>query len=186
MLPLNRSAGRDPFVVFFDTSVDSSGRESYEAPILPNQKYAVPVMFSLLDGHLEDIYGPPFVTAAAFADGTTAGDESLLARLKVRKGNMLQAVELARDILASAGSRNVPKNQLVEQYQIAREFLRPLVSPSRRTNRQGALSIDRGKAHELTGADARICFSADCFRRARNGDVESGAYGIVGFEASIR
>jgi hypothetical protein len=116
--PAYNSSALAPFVFYFDAAVDADGFETYEQPILPNQKFAVPVMFSILTGHPIDLYGPPIVSAAVFADGNTTGDETLLSRLKARKGYMLQTVDLAREILAGAGSRNVPRNQLVEQFRL--------------------------------------------------------------------
>jgi hypothetical protein len=72
---------------------------------------------------LEDLYRPPIVTAAVFADGTTAGDPALLARLMQRRGNMLQAVELALGMLSDAGKHNLPRGQLIGQFQMLAESL---------------------------------------------------------------
>jgi hypothetical protein len=63
-----------------------------------------------------DLFEPPVIHAAVFADGTTVGDAALLARLLSRRVNMLQAVELAREVLTDAGKRNVPRGQLVKQF----------------------------------------------------------------------
>src|SRR5205814_7480746 len=58
----------------------------------------------------------PPITAGVFADGTTTGDAALLARLLLRRCNMLQAVELARAVLSEAGKHNMPRGQLIEQF----------------------------------------------------------------------
>jgi hypothetical protein len=108
---------RASFVYFADAAVDADrGEIAYPLPIAPNQEYAIPVPSGFRSGHAIDLFEPPVDTAAVFEDGSTSGDTSLLARLMARRGNQLQAVELARDILTEAGKRNVPRTQLVEQF----------------------------------------------------------------------
>jgi hypothetical protein len=102
-----------PFVFFVDAAVDPG-----PMPLLPNQKYSVPIPSRYRRGQApEALYGPPIVTAGVLADGTTTGDAALLSRLVLRRCNMLQAVELARDMLSEAGKHNVPRPQLVGQFQ---------------------------------------------------------------------
>src|SRR5262249_33277531 len=84
----------------------------------PNGTYNLPVRSRIRPGHPpEALFELPIVSTAIYADGTTAGDEALLHRLLVRRGNMLQAVELAQKILADAGQRNLPRAQLTGQFQ---------------------------------------------------------------------
>ena len=56
------------------------------------------------------------VTAGILANGTTTGDAALLTRLIVRRGHQLAAVEMAMEMLSDAGRRNVPRDQLIEQF----------------------------------------------------------------------
>ena len=56
------------------------------------------------------------IVAGILADGTTTGDAALLTRLIVRRGNQLAAVEMAMEMLSDAGRRNVPRDQLIEQF----------------------------------------------------------------------
>ena len=69
-----------------------------------------------------DLFEPP-VISAIFADGSTTGDTALLSRLVSRRGSMLQAVELAHEILADAGRHNVPRDQLVKQFRMMADSL---------------------------------------------------------------
>jgi hypothetical protein len=58
----------------------------------------------------------PIVAAGIFADGATTGDAAPLARLVLRRSNMLLAVETTLETLLDAGTRNVPRDQLIEQF----------------------------------------------------------------------
>ncbi|SPF48376.1 exported hypothetical protein [Candidatus Sulfopaludibacter sp. SbA4] len=116
------SPNSSPLLVYVDTAVDTDRLVSHglntAMPLLPNQVYSVPVPTRFRgSAREEDLYEPPIVTAGVFADGTTTGDPALLARLIVRRSNMVQAVELARDMLSDAGSHNVPRGQLIGEFQ---------------------------------------------------------------------
>jgi len=100
-----------PFVLYVDTIVDQTAM-----PLLPDQEYPFPVPATFQRGRPEGLFGPPIVTAGFFADGTSTGDPSLLARLILRRCNMLQAVELAREMLSDAGRHNIPRDQLIGQF----------------------------------------------------------------------
>lgn len=116
-------AGRDvrPFLVFIDSLVETDGPgrppQRGAVPFPPDQSYFVPVPISFRQGRMVDLYAPPILTAAIFADGATSGDAALLRQLLSRRSSMLQAVELARDLLSEAGNRNLPRSHLVKQFQ---------------------------------------------------------------------
>lgn len=130
-----------PFIVYLNTAIDTdraavSYRLSAGLPLAPRQEFAVPVTSAFRDGRLVDLFRPPIDTAAVFADGTTAGDPALLARLLSRRGNMLQAVELASDILKNAGRSNVPRGQLIEQFsQLADSLNHWYLAPEKQVGR---------------------------------------------------
>jgi hypothetical protein len=106
-------AHQAPFVAFADAAVDPA-----PMPLLTNQKYGVAVPSRYRQGQApQALYVAPIVSAAVFADGTTTGDASLLARLILRRCNMLQAVELAQDMLSAAGRHNMPRAQLTAEFQ---------------------------------------------------------------------
>jgi hypothetical protein len=115
MAPIDQGAESPaPFVFFLDATVDREGL----MPLTPKGTYGVAVPARIRLGQMpESLYGTPVVTAAIFADGTTTGDPLWVARLVLRRCNMLQAVELARDMLSAAGRHNVPRAQLVGQFQ---------------------------------------------------------------------
>jgi hypothetical protein len=63
------------------------------------------------------VFEEPVAAAGIFADGSAAGDTALLTRLISRRCSLLQAVESALDTLLEAGRRNVPRDQLIRQFQ---------------------------------------------------------------------
>ena len=56
------------------------------------------------------------VIAAVFADGSTTGDPVLLQGLKLRRSNILLAIDTSTETLSRAGRRNVPRDQLITQF----------------------------------------------------------------------
>ena len=56
------------------------------------------------------------VIAAVFADGSATGDPVLLERLKLRRSNMLLAIDTSTETLSRAGRRNVPRDQLITEF----------------------------------------------------------------------
>ena len=114
MNPVVRSAENNvAFVDFFDTAIDTRA-----TPLLPKEERMVPVTIRFRPGGqpIEGLFEEPIVTAGILANGTTTGDAGLLTRLIVRRGNQLAAVELAMEMLSDAGRRNVPRDQLIEQF----------------------------------------------------------------------
>jgi hypothetical protein len=112
-------ADSTPFLFYLDSAVDDHFRKPYQLPLPPTQEYVVDVPIRLMtSGQLNDVYKEPVVTAGVFADGTTEGDPILLTRLILRRCSMLQAVELAHDILSNAAKHNVPPPQLIEQFRM--------------------------------------------------------------------
>ena len=108
-------AGHAPLVVYVDSAIDPT-----VSPLSPREERVMMEGQTLLPPGLPPakyaIYEQPIVTAGIFADGTTIGDAVLLDRLMLRRCNMLQAVELALEMLSDAGRRNVPRGQLIEQF----------------------------------------------------------------------
>jgi hypothetical protein len=113
MAPTTRDAANSAsLVVYVDAAVDQTA-----TPLLPGQNYTVPVPIRFRHGKTtEDLFEPPVVSAGVYVDGTTSGDAALLARLILRRCNMLQAVELASAMLSDAGGHNVSRRQLIEQF----------------------------------------------------------------------
>jgi hypothetical protein len=112
----NSAADTAPFVYFADGAIETDRLPAYELPIPSNQKCSVPVPTGFKAGHQVDLFETTIIHAAVFDDGTTSGDAALLARLLSRRGNMLQAVELAHEVLTDAGKHNVPRGQLIKQF----------------------------------------------------------------------
>src|SRR5260370_26006854 len=103
--------GTPPLMLYVDTAVATDPLVSHllntTMPLLPNQRYAIPLPArSRSRPPLEDLSEPPIVTSGVFADGTTTGDPALLARFITRRANMLRAVRSARLYPSHAARRN--------------------------------------------------------------------------------
>ena len=91
--------------------------EAASTPLRPGEErtvmeYAFDDRFGKHHRMIED----PVSAAGILADGKTIGDPVMLTKLILRRQNMLLAVETAREALADAGGRNVPRKQLIEQF----------------------------------------------------------------------
>jgi hypothetical protein len=111
-------AGARPFLVFVDSAVDPD-----RMLLPPDEKYSIPVTSGFRGGRIIDLFEPPITIAAIFEDGSTSGDPALLSRLATRRISMLQAVELACEILSKAGSHNIPPGQLIDQFRTLADSL---------------------------------------------------------------
>ena len=110
-----------PFVAYVDTAIETDRLVSHHLqtamPLLPNEKYIVPVPTRRRPGQPgEDLFETPIVTAGIFAGGTTTGDPALLDRLLLRRRNMLQAVELAIATLTDADRHELARDRLIGQF----------------------------------------------------------------------
>jgi hypothetical protein len=111
MNPSGEAEDRTQFVAFFDQVIDP-------VPLLgPQQERTVLVMLRSRPGkQIQNLFEPPIITAGIFTDGTATGDRVVLTRLMLRRCNMLLAVETSIDTLMDAGKRNVPRDQLIQQF----------------------------------------------------------------------
>ena len=105
----------------------------------------------------------PIVAAGILIDGTTTGDAALLARLILRRSNMLQAVETALETLSDAGRHNVPRGQLIEQFRrLADSVSRWYLPPEQQVGRDLYQSII-GKLMDLSDEQAGAPFPPAAF-----------------------
>lgn len=111
MNPLESSKDAGQFVAFFDSVFEKT------EPLEPDHERTIPVLLRLRPRiQIGEVFELPIITAAILADGSSAGDAVLLSRLMLRRCNRLLAVETAVDMLSEAGRRNIPRDQLVDQF----------------------------------------------------------------------
>lgn len=133
-VPFETAASTSPLVVYADPLIDTK-----VAPVATNEERVVMrrggtiwARNGLVQLHLE----PPIIAAGIFEDGSTAGDPVLVTRLVSRRGNMLLAVETTLELLMDAGRRNIPRDQLIAQFQrIASSMNRGYLSPEQQVGR---------------------------------------------------
>jgi len=129
MVPIQQgNADSPPFIVFVDAVVSTDRISSPHQlgaamPLPPNQKCVVPVAEMVRGGRRLDLYEPPITLAGVFADGSTTGDAALLSRLVSRRASILQAVELAHEILSDSGKHNVPPSQFIQRFRSTADSL---------------------------------------------------------------
>jgi hypothetical protein len=105
-----------PIVVYSDPLIDPEGK-----PLLAGEERVVMGSGDRLTiapgGRPRQlVLEEPIAAAGILADGSTTGDAALLVRLMLRRSNMLLAVETTLETLSDAGRRNVPRDQLIEQF----------------------------------------------------------------------
>jgi hypothetical protein len=99
-------------VVYSDLLIDPAAK-----PMLPGEeRVAMARGFRNPSGSRRLLFEEPVAAAGILADGSTTGDAALLVRLILRRTNMLLAVETALEMLSDAGRRNVPRDQLIDQF----------------------------------------------------------------------
>ncbi|MBI3281142.1 MAG: hypothetical protein HYZ57_15010, partial [Acidobacteria bacterium] len=111
--PRSAYSSRAPFVVYSDPLIERAAKP------LPAGGERVVMLRGAAPGRDRSgghLLEEPIATAGILADGTTTGDAALLSRLILRRSNMLQAVEMALEILSDAGRHNVPRGQLIREF----------------------------------------------------------------------
>lgn len=101
-----------PLDTYYDPATDF-----VTEPLPPNQESALAPtrVFCKAPRNLCQFKQP--IAAGIYSDGSTTGDVSLLAKLLLRRRTTLAAVETALETLTDAGRRNVPRDQLIAQFQ---------------------------------------------------------------------
>jgi len=117
-----------PLLVYSDEEVEMGS-----APLPPGRQVKASRAIIRFAGNskiAKPVSNQPFVTAGILADGSAIGDSTLLIRLMVRRGSLLLAIETSLETLLEAGRRNVPRQQLIEQFRklaggVRRAYLLP-------------------------------------------------------------
>lgn len=118
------SAVNDPLIVYVDPAIDAIppvntyARRIAASPLGPNQEITVELahMLPFPRGREGLSFERPQV-AGVLADGSSTGDAGLIARLLLRRSNMLLAVETTLEILSKAGRQNLERDQIIGQFE---------------------------------------------------------------------
>jgi hypothetical protein len=126
--PRRSAVPNTPLVAYFDPLVEPEFK-----PLTVNEErvvmrkgigYSEPARASRENPGGRRLLQEPIGVAGILADGSLTGDPAMLTRLMVRRANMLAAVETSLEILLRAGRRNIPRDQLVAEFQRMVESVR--------------------------------------------------------------
>lgn len=164
------AASKNPHILYVDPAVDSlptidKYQRRYAPPLLPNREFTWTPAILLRRNPKEGRprIEPPLITAGILADGTTTGDELLLNRLLLRRSNMLLAVEMSLELLLDSGRRNVPRQQLVDQFQRMVDSVRRWYLPPEQQIAQGLYQSIIGKLVNLPPQETGAPFPPTAF-----------------------
>ena len=173
------AAAHPPFVSYYDSAIDST-----TATIPPNQERVLPPVSIICappmnvvdalrkreevrtDGQSGDELfcelGQPIV-AGVFDDGSSTGDAALLARLMLRRSNILFAIDTTLDALAYAGKHNIPRDQLVRQFSDLADSLNRWYLPPEQQVGIGLYESMAGKLRDLPKQELGAAFPPSAF-----------------------
>jgi hypothetical protein len=118
--PGSDGAGASVFVAFSDPLIDPA-----DSPLAPGEERVVirrgiplsgPGLIRRPSPLIGSTLSQPVLAAGILEDGATSGDAVLVARLIWRRTNMLLAVENTLEALKNAGQHNVPREQLIGEF----------------------------------------------------------------------
>ena len=157
--PLSAFSSNAPFVVYSDPLIEPAAKP------LPASEERVVMTEGFHDpsGRRLVVLEEPIVTAGILADGTTTGDAALLTRLILRRSNMLAAVEMALETLSDAGRRNVPRDQLIEQFKMMAGSVSHWYLPPEQRVGRGLYQSIIGKLMDLPEQPVGSPFPQDAF-----------------------
>ncbi len=133
-VPMSSATSTAPLVVYSDTLIDSEmkplGATEERIVLRRGIRYSEPARAESSRPSPRHTLEEPINVAGIFDNGTTTGDAALVSRMLSRRSSMLQALETALEMLLDAGKRNVPRDQLTEQFKrmaasIGRWYLPP-------------------------------------------------------------
>jgi hypothetical protein len=137
-----------PIVLYSDPLIDPEDR-----PLLAGEDRVVLTsgdrMIVVRGAFHRLVLDEPIAAAGILADGATTGDAALLARLMLRRSNMLLAVETTLDALSDAGRHNVPRDQLIEHFKKMADSVRHWYLPAEQQIGVGVYQTMVGKLVNL-------------------------------------
>jgi hypothetical protein len=127
--PRSALSSLPPIVLYSDPLIEPEDR-----PLMPGEDRVVLTsgdrMVEVRGAFRGLVLEEPIAAAGVLADGSTTGEAALLARLMLRRSNMLLAVETTLETLSDAGRHNVPRDQLIEHFKKMADSVRHWYLPA--------------------------------------------------------
>lgn len=173
--------GDAPIVLYSDPLIEPT---SLPLPA-SEERLVLSQIFQDRFGKRHRVVEEPIVTAGILADGTTTGDPVLLTRLISRRRNMLLAVETARETLFDAGRRNVPRNQLIDQFRKLTDSVSRWYLPPEQQIGRGLYQSILGKLKNLPEEDVGSPFPPDSFVAQETAELSRQRVALLGSQPSF-
>jgi len=164
-LPQTENSIKAPVVVYSDALIEPASKPllAGEDRVAMLRGYPRPLRAPAPDPSARHVLQGPVAAAGFFADGTTTGDAALLTRLILRRSNMLLAVETSIETLSDAGRRNIPRNQLIEQFQKMASSMNRWYLPAEQQVGRGVYQSIMGKLLNLPIGEPGSAFPPAAF-----------------------
>jgi hypothetical protein len=161
----------------------SDSMEPETNPLPPGEEVVVMARGPIVPG--KHFFEEPIITAGIFADGTTTGDTALLTRLILRRSNMLLAVETSLETLSDAGRRNIPREQLIEQFRKMANSVNRWYIPPEQQVASGLYRSIAGKPMDLPEGEAGSAFPPAAFVERETLMLNGQRYALLGSQPSL-
>ena len=183
------SASASAFVVFFDPLIDPADMPLASQEERTVIQFGVPLRGPGSVRRPSPLIGnrlaPPILAAGILEDGSTTGEPVLLVRLIWRRSNMLLAVENALETLKNAGQHNVPREQVIGEFDRLAEALNHWYLPAEQTVGRSLYQSVAAKLRNLPEPKLGEAFPPSAFIAEQTGALNKQRVSLLESQPSL-